>query len=332
MPKPSPSRKTRAAASPARSPSPTPATLLRKLKTKGPSHLAVTPQWAGHALHAMTFSAGCDSPAWPAYDFHGNKRGQTEWALFQFTLQGQGMLCYENKTQPVMQGQAMLLTLPHDHRYWLPENQHWSFFYLCMQGSEILRAWRYLIQQTGPLLSLAPDNHALLKAVSLCKDVLDNRFDSPWDLSARTYELAMSLLATTQSQHANTQGHDVSTTVGSDRHRTRPRAIQNAINLAKAHPNKPLDVDALAAAADLSRHHFSRCFKQSEGMSPGEYLTRTRLRQAVRLLQTTERPIKQIARQCSYADANYFAKAFRKAYGLSPRDFRERGLGRPASD
>lgn len=324
MPKPVPSLKSKAAAKP----SAACASLLRKLKTAGPRHLAVAPHWAGHALHAMTFSAGCDSPSWPAYDFHGLKRGQSEWALFQFTLQGQGMLRYENNTQPVMPGQAMLLTLPHDHRYWLAPKQHWSFFYLCMQGSEILRAWRYLIEQTGPLLSLSQDSAALLKAGTLCKDVLDNRFDSPWQLSARTYDLAMSLLAGTQRDRPTAQISTGKNLLA----RERFRAIQKAIDFAKANTHRPLDVDALAAAAGLSRHHFSRCFKQSQGMSPGDYLTHTKLKRAVRLLQTTELPIKQIASQCAYADANYFAKAFRKAYDLSPRDFRERGLGRPASD
>jgi transcriptional regulator GlxA family with amidase domain len=89
-----------------------------------------------------------------------------------------------------------------------------------------------------------------------------------------------------------------------------------------------LDVNDLAAVAGLSRHHFSRIFAASEGMGPGAYLARLRLRHAVRLLQTTDHAIKNIAMDCGFADANYFSKAFRKAYGLSPQALRSRTAGR----
>lgn len=299
--------------------------LLRKLKRKGPAHRTVTPLWRGYALHAMTFGAGCDAPSFPSYDFHGQKRGQAEWALFQFTLAGQGMLRYENHTAPVLPGQAMALTLPHDHRYWIAPNQPWSFFYLCMQGSEIVRAWQRVIKQAGPILSLNPDADVLHKATSLCVDLMDNQLDSPWELSARTYDLAMSLVAMTQPQKTATSAGVTPT--GDSRKRTRPAAIQKAIDLVRHHPDDALDVAMLAKTAQLSRHHFSRLFAQCEGMGPGEYLARVRLRLAVKLLQTTELPIKHIAMDCGFNDANYFAKAFRKAYGLSPRDFRSRGMG-----
>lgn len=310
-------------------PRPADQSLRRQLSAKGPSHRAVTPLWRGYALHAMTFSAGCDTPSFPAYDFHGLKRGQAEWALFQFTLKGQGMLRYENQTAPVLTGQAMLLTLPHDHRYWIAPNQPWSFFYLCMQGSEILRAWQQVIKQAGPILSLSPQSIVLQKAASLCTDVLANNINSPWALSARTYDLAMSLVAMTQPQ-STAAAHTA--TSGDAQKRTRPLAIQKAIDLIRLYPDDALNVARLANAAGLSRHHFSRLFAQCEGMGPGEYLARVRLRLAVKLLQTTELPIKHIAMDCGFTDANYFAKAFRKAYGLSPRDFRSRGMGRAVSE
>lgn len=245
------------------------------------------------------------------------------------------MLCYENQTMTLNPGQAMLLTLPHDHRYWVAPNTKWSFFYLCMQGSEILRAWEHIIQNVGPVLTLSPQADALTQAADICSDLLTHEHDSPWALSARTYELAMALVA--MNQRTGTSQRDVTHEVSAEGEpvkRSRPRYIQKAIDLARQ-PHKsgpPLDVAAMANAAGLSRHHFSRLFSSSEGMGPGEYLARVRLRLAVKLLQTTELPIKQIAYDCGYADANYFAKAFRKAYTLSPRDFRARGLGRAASE
>jgi len=55
-----------------------------------------------------------------------------------------------------------------------------------------------------------------------------------------------------------------------------------------------------------------------------------RLREAARRLQADDAPIKAIARQCGYRDPNYFAKAFRRAFGLSPTEFRHSGMYGPA--
>ncbi len=274
------------------------------------------PQWRRYPLHAMTFAAGYDIVNKPGYDYHGLKRGNAPWALLQFTLAGQGMLTSDGQTSPILPGQAMLLYLPHDHRYWLQAGQEWAFFYLCLQGSEIMRAWQQAARTLGSRVTLEARSPLKLAAARLCAEVLEDRIHSPWELSARSYDLAMKLLALAQ-ENAKTPG---------DRQRTRLPAIQQAIDHARAHIAQDLDVDALASVAGLSRHHFSRLFAASEGMGPGEYLARLRLRQAVRLLQTTDTPIKNIAADCGFVDANYFAKSFRKAYGLSPRAFRARNM------
>lgn len=81
-------------------------------------------------------------------------------------------------------------------------------------------------------------------------------------------------------------------------------------------------MDDLAAVAGYSRFHFTRLFKQHEGMSPGHYLQHERLRLSVRLLQTTADPMKLVAAKCGFRDANYFCRAFHKAYGVTPGLFR----------
>lgn len=292
--------------------------MLSSLESRGPRQKAIMPQWRKYPLHALTFAAGYDIVTRSTYDFHGLKRGNAPWALFQFTLEGQGMLTWEGRTEPMLPGQAMLLYLPHDHRYWLEPGQSWTFFYICLQGSEIMRAWQQAIHTLGPRMALNNRSPVRQAAMRLCQDVLDDRIDSPWELSSRSYDLAMKLLALAQQSEQSQQAGN----------RQRLPAVERAIHYAREHLKEELDVDALARVAGLSRHHFSRLFAASEGMGPGEYLARLRLRQAVRLLQTTDMAIKNIAADCGFSDANYFSKAFRKAYGLSPQSLRSRAADR----
>src|SRR5882724_7377309 len=96
----------------------------------------------------------------------------------------------------------------------------------------------------------------------------------------------------------------------------RPDAIGRVVSFAQARPGQRLDVAALASAAGYSRHHFSRLFRASEGASPACVVLRLRMEEAVSALRSSQSPIKAVAELCGFADANYFAKVFRRSFGM----------------
>ncbi len=86
--------------------------------------------------------------------------------------------------------------------------------------------------------------------------------------------------------------------------------------------DQPLDRSAVAAALQLHPNHISRLCRRHAGIGFSEYLTRLRLEHATILLRAGRQPIKTVARACGYASENYFAKVFRRRYGMSPGAFR----------
>ena len=80
------------------------------------------------------------------------------------------------------------------------------------------------------------------------------------------------------------------------------------------------------SAAGLSRAHFVRQFSRIAGASPSEYVFRTRMARAARLLQSSPLTVLEIALSLGFADPNYFAKAFRRAFAVSPTEFKRSGL------
>ena len=62
------------------------------------------------------------------------------------------------------------------------------------------------------------------------------------------------------------------------------------------------------------------------GVTPIHYLTKVRVRHGMHLLYDTSLPIDDIAQQCGFQNANYFAKVFRKYVNVSPTDFRRQKL------
>ena len=127
------------------------------------------------------------------------------------------------------------------------------------------------------------------------------------------------------------EGHAVETAVV-------PAEVEHPapIRRAEAHIDKDLSadlrVDRLARIAGLSRAHFVRLFGSSVGVAPSIYVAQRRIEQAERLLLATDATIEAIAHSCGFADGNYFAKAFRRANGTTPTEFRSarlRRLSRP---
>ncbi|MFJ4897511.1 GlxA family transcriptional regulator [Streptomyces sp. NPDC088727] len=95
------------------------------------------------------------------------------------------------------------------------------------------------------------------------------------------------------------------------------------------HPGEDLSVEALAARARLSPRHFARAFQAETGMTPGRYVDRVRLEAARRLLEDSSDGVAGISRSCGYGTPEAMRRAFVKALGTAPAEYRRRFAPRP---
>src|SRR6187455_3004386 len=100
------------------------------------------------------------------------------------------------------------------------------------------------------------------------------------------------------------------------------RHLLRAKDLADARYFEPLGVDDLAAAAGLSRAHFSREFRRAFGDPPHAYLLTRRLERAATLLRTTDRSVADICLSVGLASIGSFTTSFTRTYGISPTVYR----------
>ena len=87
-----------------------------------------------------------------------------------------------------------------------------------------------------------------------------------------------------------------------------------------------LTVQEIAQSAGISRSECFRCFKQFTNKNPVKYMNEYRLAQTVKLLLETNDSITEICMACGFASSSYFGKLFKESYGISPFQFRQRGL------
>lgn len=106
----------------------------------------------------------------------------------------------------------------------------------------------------------------------------------------------------------------------------RRRAVESALWI-DANANRQIDLGGIAKQAGVSAFHFLRLFSNVLGVTPHQYLVRSRLRHAARLLADDARSITTIAFDVGFGDLSNFVRTFHRAAGVSPGRFRAMARG-----
>ncbi|QIO31182.1 helix-turn-helix domain-containing protein [Bradyrhizobium sp. 1(2017)] len=108
--------------------------------------------------------------------------------------------------------------------------------------------------------------------------------------------------------------------------RDRRRAVEAALWI-DDHSQSEVDLEQAARQVGLSPFHFLRLFSSVLGVTPHQYLVRSRLRRAARLLADEDIAVTDVAYDVGFGDLSNFVRTFHRAAGVSPTKFRQASKG-----
>lgn len=200
-------------------------------------------------------------------------------------------------------------------RYEASEHDPWCYRWVSLQGnlaSDLLTKMQITpdepilrTEQAEPLIYLYKQAYNCLQ---LGEDTCD--------LEAAA--IARLILAAYMKQQPNRMQQ-----VATDHHSIARAQIEHAVRYMSLQYYQPINIDQLAAELGYHRTHFSKIFKELIGVSPYQFLTEVRMKQAARLLHEML-TIQEIASSVGYQDPLYFSKQFKKYYGISPSEYRKK--------
>ena len=106
----------------------------------------------------------------------------------------------------------------------------------------------------------------------------------------------------------------------------RRRAVEAALWI-EAQSHREIDLEDIARQAGVSPFHFLRSFSSVLGVTPHQYLVRSRLRRAARYLTEDNKPVTDVAYDVGFNDLSNFVRTFHRAAGVSPLKFRQASRG-----
>lgn len=250
------------------------------------------------------------------YRWHGlkrNVRSDTPLTVIQCTLDGEGLFVAGRQEYPQRPGCLFAAHVPSDHEYYLPAySSMWSFVWVILHHPYVVSRLQRLSAPAGPCLRFEPAGELMNTLTEL---IVAHRqvTDDPFTRENRLFNLLVAFERAWWSQN-----HP---------HNKREQLLDRVRSFIYQQENLNTDVGSIADHFNMSRSNFSHYFKSITGFSPGQYVREIRLEKARQLLLSTNKPLKRIAFETGFVDANHLGKAFRVRFGFTPGQFRKQHSG-----
>ena len=155
---------------------------------------------------------------------------------------------------------------------------------------------------------------------SVCVAVYDaiKQKEDGWELAVKSHLCRLWLLLYTEAKRQSAASSESSVPVA---------RIKRAIRYMNENYASRLSLEDIAAACNLSKSEFCRCFKRITRQTAFEYLMDLRIRKSLKLLENEGLSVTETALSSGFSSSSYYTEIFRRYMGCTPREYLRRKKG-----
>lgn len=252
-------------------------------------------------------SIGLESRATSDY-YYDNKNRNADSILFQYTLQGKGILETKDEIYEMTPGHAFFISLPSDVKYYMPHDNPdnpWEFIFILIKGVQAQKYYQLIMQKSDVFMTFPVESKVIQTIFNIFNQAKTGHLYSSFYVSELLYRFLCQLCQTQIHNEANYS-----------------RITCRAIQIMENNYASISSIEEIADILDISFSHFTREFTKEIGTNPIKYLTNIRLSHSVKLLLETSLSVDNIATSCGFSNGNYFSKRFKKYMNMTPSRYR----------
>lgn len=229
--------------------------------------------------------------------------------LIHYIISGSGNYLVNGKNYEIHAGDAFLVYPNTEVTYTADHKNPWEYAWVGFTGSDasiILKATDF--SPESPVIQKNPLGESIHRQILHIYDARGNELEHAVEMTGRLYTmLSLFMQSATRAKTVNSASS----------------YVQKGIEFITSNYSYAITVEDIANYVGLSRSHLFRSFENVLGVSPKEYLTSFRMKQACYLLEHSGLSITAIANSIGFDNSLYFSKIFHKEKHMSPRDYRK---------
>ncbi|QGQ95043.1 AraC family transcriptional regulator [Paenibacillus psychroresistens] len=244
---------------------------------------------------------------------HNTFRAADEFPLFNihFITKGKGYVELDGKVHELKKGDSFLFFPMQSQHYYSSQDDPWEVYWIHFYGDKMKE---FLSERGFYRTNLWTMNQ--WNALQLAFDNLINE--------AEQYKLLHPALLSTMTYGIITEYMMQAIPLTPRREQDGSATIVQLLAEMQDEACQPFELKAWAAKAGVSTFYFCKLFRKTTQLTPMEFISLCRIRQAKQLLlEQKSLPITQIALECGYPSVSYFIQRFKKQEGLTPLEYRK---------
>lgn len=244
---------------------------------------------------------------------HTSSRSNLSSYLFFIVMEGSGTLTYEGNTYPLNAGSCVFIDCHKPYSHCSSEDL-WTLQWVHFYGSNMAAIYKKYTERNGtPGFQTASST----RYSALLTQLYETAESDSHIKDMKINELLASLLTLLMEESRLPASTNTKNPAGK-------RNLQEVKEYIDIHFSEKIMLEELAEAFFINKYYLTRIFKEQFGLSISRYILQQRITHAKHLLRFTDHTIEQIGQMCGIADANYFARAFKKVEGIAPGEYRHR--------